>query len=126
MKTLTIDDELVSREKMKKIIGQFGSCIAVDSGPAGVSAFRKALEDGAPFDLLTLDVSMPEMDGTEVLFEINAANHLARKIGFSFFDHDEIDLATLESAKQLHIQEDFLNTVGEEVKEIVRDSASVF
>jgi putative nucleotidyltransferase with HDIG domain len=70
MNTLTIDDELVSREKMKKIMSSFGTCVAVDNGPAGVSAFRDALKSEAPFDLLTLDISMPEMDGTEVLMEI--------------------------------------------------------
>ena len=70
MNTLSIDDELVSREKMKKIMSSFGTCVAVDNGPAGVSAFRDALKSDAPFDLLTLDISMPEMDGTEVLMEI--------------------------------------------------------
>jgi len=70
MKILTVDDELVSREKMKKIMRSLGECEAVESGIAAVTAFKDALEKGAPFDLITLDIFMPEMDGTEVLYEI--------------------------------------------------------
>ena len=50
MKILTVDDELVSREKMKKIMTGFGKCESVDNGNAAVDIFRKALEDDEPFD----------------------------------------------------------------------------
>ncbi len=70
MKILVIDDELVSRQKMKKIMDCFGLCDAVESGSAAVAAFQKALKESKPFDLLTLDIDMPEMDGTETLFNI--------------------------------------------------------
>ncbi len=70
MKILIVDDELVSRKKMQKIMESFGECDAVDSGKAAMSAFKKAWESWTPFDLITLDVSMPDMDGTEVLCEL--------------------------------------------------------
>ena len=70
MKILVVDDELVSRKKMEKIMGLFGECLAVDSGDAALKAFKDAMAREKPFDLITLDVSMPEMDGTEVLYEI--------------------------------------------------------
>lgn len=70
MKILAVDDELVSREKMKKIMTDFGTCEAVDNGNAAVDIFRKALEDNEPFDLMTIDISMPEMDGIKVLFKV--------------------------------------------------------
>jgi len=70
MKTLVVDDELVSRKKMQKIMVNLGECEAVESGSAAIAAFKKALGNGTPFDLITLDIAMPEMDGTEVLFEI--------------------------------------------------------
>ncbi len=70
MKTLIVDDELVSRQKMKKIMQHFGECIAVENGPAAVSAFKEAHHQQQPFNLITLDISMPEMDGTEVLQRI--------------------------------------------------------
>jgi two-component system chemotaxis response regulator CheY len=70
MRVLVVDDELVSRKKMEIIMRNFGECVAVDSGEAALKAFGDAIVNGAPFDLITLDVSMPEIDGTEVLFEI--------------------------------------------------------
>jgi len=70
MKILIVDDELVSRKKMHIIMQNFGKCKAVDSGKAAISAFKKAWESWTPFDLITLDVSMPEMDGTEVVYKI--------------------------------------------------------
>jgi two-component system, chemotaxis family, chemotaxis protein CheY len=70
MRILVVDDELVSRKKMEIIMRTFGECAAVDNGKAALKAFGDAIVKGAPFDLITLDVSMPEVDGTEVLYEI--------------------------------------------------------
>lgn len=70
MKILVVDDELVSRKKMGKIMESFGECVTVDSGRAALSDLGAALTKKEPFDLITLDVSMPEMDGVEVLSEI--------------------------------------------------------
>ena len=70
MKTLVVDDELVSRKKMQKIMVNLGECEEVESGSAAITAFKKALENRTPFDLITLDIAMPEIDGIEVLFEI--------------------------------------------------------
>jgi two-component system, chemotaxis family, chemotaxis protein CheY len=70
MKTLVVDDELVSRNKMQKIMESYGESEAVDNGHTAITTFRQALENRLPFDLITLDISMPDMDGTEVLFEM--------------------------------------------------------
>ena len=70
MKVLVVDDELVSRKKMEKIMTAFGQCIAVENGVDALKAVDEAIAKGETFDLITLDVSMPGMDGTEVLFEI--------------------------------------------------------
>jgi len=70
MKILLVDDELVSRKKLEKIMEGLGECVAVESGQAALKEFKKAWENLVPFDLITLDVSMPKMDGTEVLYEV--------------------------------------------------------
>ena len=70
MRILVVDDELVSRKKMTKIISDFGQCDSVKNGKAAISAVKTALEDWKLFDLITLDVSMPDINGTEVLLTI--------------------------------------------------------
>ncbi|MDD2670991.1 MAG: HDOD domain-containing protein [Syntrophales bacterium] len=70
MKILVVDDEIVSRKKMEKIMSSFGECAAVDSGPAALREFEAAIDAGEPFNLIALDISMPEMDGTEVLYRL--------------------------------------------------------
>lgn len=70
MKTLVVDDEVVNRMKLQRIMGSFGECEAVESGSEAVIAFKNAWECWVPFELITLDISMPEMNGIEVLLEI--------------------------------------------------------
>lgn len=70
MKILVVDDELVSRKKLQKIVGGLGECEAVESGAAAIAAFKEARGSGTPFDLITLDINMPEMDGIQVLYRI--------------------------------------------------------
>lgn len=72
MKTLIVDDELVSRKKMEKIMSSLGEYSGFESGPHALTAFKESLDAGSPFNLVTLDVSMPEMDGLQVLLEIRA------------------------------------------------------
>lgn len=70
MKILIADDELVSRKLMEKILIGYGDCETVDSGQAAIEAFRTAGEKGSFFDLITLDISMPDINGLDVLSQI--------------------------------------------------------
>jgi two-component system chemotaxis response regulator CheY len=70
MRILVVDDEIVSRMKMKKIMDGIGECSIAANGEQALAKFQKALDSGMPFDLITLDVVMPEMDGTQALHEI--------------------------------------------------------
>ena len=70
MKILVVDDELVSRKKMNLIMNSLGECVAVDCGDDAITAFEQALANQSLFDLINLDIFMPEMDGKEVLKRI--------------------------------------------------------
>jgi two-component system, chemotaxis family, chemotaxis protein CheY len=72
MKILVVDDEVVSRKKMEMILKSFGSVECVTRGKVALETFRKACEDRKPFGLVSLDISMPDMDGSEVLKQIRA------------------------------------------------------
>lgn len=63
MKTLIVDDEIVSRKKLQKIMEYLCDCVAVDNGE---EALREAKSEKPP-DLILLDIIMPGMTGYEVL-----------------------------------------------------------
>jgi len=70
MKILVVDDELVSRKKMMNIMAEFGQCEGVKNGKAAISAVKQSLTDWKPYSVITLDVSMPDISGTQVLSAI--------------------------------------------------------
>ncbi|MBU2552721.1 MAG: response regulator [Proteobacteria bacterium] len=67
MRILVVDDELVSRKKMRRIMSNFGDCDMAENGRQALAAFESSWERLMPYDLLMLDIHMPELDGTEVL-----------------------------------------------------------
>jgi two-component system chemotaxis response regulator CheY len=70
MKFLVVDDEPVSRKKMERIVKEVGECVAVAGGAEALDAFTDAWNHWSPFGIITLDVSMPDMDGTETLLRL--------------------------------------------------------
>ena len=72
MKILIVDDEIVSRMKMFKIMMNFGDCDEAEGGSEAIAAFIEAWQERAPYDLITLDISMPDMDGKKTLSRIRA------------------------------------------------------
>ncbi len=70
MKILIVEDELVSRKKLEKILSGYGKCDVTVNGIEGVKAFEAAWEEGEPYDLICMGIMMPEMDGKEALEKI--------------------------------------------------------
>ena len=70
MHVLIVEDDFVSRKLLHQMLSPYGECdIAVD-GIEGVEAFKMALADGNPYDLVCLDIMMPRMDGQAALGQI--------------------------------------------------------
>ncbi len=73
MKSLVVDDEVVSRKKMIKILGKYGVCEEAENGEQAIEKFSINAVDGTdPYDVITLDISMPDMSGLTVLTRIRA------------------------------------------------------
>ena len=70
MRILISDDEEVSRKKMTKILSGFGDCKIVDRGESTLVVFKKAFKSKKPFDLILLDIHMPDLNGIKVLCKI--------------------------------------------------------
>ena len=67
MKILIVEDDLTTLEMMEGILSDYGSCDKAENGKDGMKAFESAIESGQPYDLVCLDILMPEMDGQEML-----------------------------------------------------------
>ena len=70
MRSLIAEDELMIRTLLHKILSPFGACDMVVSGIEAVEAFELALSEGRHYNLITLDIMMPEMDGQNALERI--------------------------------------------------------
>lgn len=80
MHILVVDDEVASRSKMKTLMKTFGEVQSAENGMDAINLFEKAIESGRPFQLVTLDIEMPDLQGTEVLQlirQIEKDNHIA-------------------------------------------------
>jgi len=72
MRTLIVEDDFTSRMLIQELLRLYGpSHVAVD-GQEAVDAVRAALEAGEPYDLICLDIMMPEVTGQEALTAISA------------------------------------------------------
>jgi putative nucleotidyltransferase with HDIG domain len=70
MRILIVDDEMVSRTKLELIMEYFGDCKTVNQGDDALAAFHEAHRDDDPFNLIMLDINLPDMDGIKVLSTI--------------------------------------------------------
>lgn len=71
-KILIIDDEYFHREYMVHILAAYGDCDTAEDGTDAVELYEKALASGHAYDLVTLDIEMPVMDGHQTLRAIRA------------------------------------------------------
>jgi two-component system chemotaxis response regulator CheY len=70
MRFLVVDDDFQARSLMQRLLHPYGLTEVATDGEEAVEAFRLALEQGEPYDLITLDILMPNVDGQEALREI--------------------------------------------------------
>jgi CheY-like chemotaxis protein len=70
MKILIAEDDFTSRLLLQEMLKSYGPPHTVVNGKEAVEAVRAALEKSEPYDLICLDIMMPEMDGQEALKQI--------------------------------------------------------
>lgn len=67
MKTLVVEDDFTSRLLIQEILKSYGTVHAAANGKEALRAVRLSLEGQEPYDLICMDIMMPEMDGQEAL-----------------------------------------------------------
>lgn len=70
MKILIAEDDFVSRRLINEQLAGLGECCVVEDGLEAVNAVREALDEDSHFDLVCLDIKMPNKDGHDALKEI--------------------------------------------------------
>ncbi|MEI7812665.1 MAG: response regulator [Ignavibacteria bacterium] len=67
MRTLIVEDDFISRLVLQKMLSQYGHCDIAVNGREAVTAFIFSLDREEYYDLICLDIMMPEMDGLDAL-----------------------------------------------------------
>ncbi len=70
MKILVVEDDPVSQKLLARLLREFGDCEVVENGRLGLERFKQSLDAGAPYDLLCLDIMMPELSGQQLLVAV--------------------------------------------------------
>lgn len=70
MRILIAEDDFASRKFMLRFLSKYGECDVTVDGMEAVDAFLMALEAGEGYDLVCLDIMMPELDGYQALKSI--------------------------------------------------------
>jgi two-component system chemotaxis response regulator CheY len=71
-RSLVVEDDFSCRVLLQGLLSKYGECDAASTGREGIKAFREALSSGRPYELITMDIQMPGLDGREALTQIRA------------------------------------------------------
>ena len=70
MKILVAEDDYIARHALMALLRGYGDVDVAVDGAESLEAFRTALETGEGYDLVFMDIVMPEMDGLEASLRI--------------------------------------------------------
>ena len=72
MRSLVVEDTRVIQMILEKLLEPYGECLVAKNGAEAIEAFHRAFGEKRPFDLVCLDIGLPDLDGREVLSKIRA------------------------------------------------------
>lgn len=90
MKILIVEDDFGSRVSIQRMLSSFSICDVAINGKEAVDAFNASLEEGEPYDLICMDIMMPEMSGREALSLIREKEKL-----FNIAPRDEVKIVMM-------------------------------
>jgi two-component system chemotaxis response regulator CheY len=72
LRMLLVEDDFSSRILLQMFLSHYGDCHVAVNGREAVEAVRLGLEQGRRYDLICMDIMMPEMNGREAVREVRA------------------------------------------------------
>ena len=97
MKFLIVDDEFVSRKKAHKILSQYGECDVAINGLEALNAYVRAHNENDPYNLIFLDINMPDLNGPQVMTKIR---QWERTKGIALSDAVKIIMMSADGSKE--------------------------
>lgn len=97
MKSLVVEDDATSRQVLIQILKAHGSVEAAENGRVALDKVRAACETNNPFDLICLDIMMPELDGQAALEELRA---IEQAFGLEGLDGAKVIMTTALGDKE--------------------------
>jgi DNA-binding response OmpR family regulator len=70
MRILIVEDDLVIQKLTSRILSEAGKCEIVKDGFQGLKSFRLALLKNEPYEVILIDIMLPQMDGLTLLKKI--------------------------------------------------------
>ena len=70
LKILIVDDSKSAQLKILSILSKYGECDQAYNGKEGVDCYKTSLKTNYNYDLIVMDIVMPEMNGLEAAKEI--------------------------------------------------------
>ena len=97
MKILVVEDDFTSRILMHKLLSPYGEVHIAINGVEAVDVVKKSIEENDRYDLICLDVMMPEMDGHAALEQIRK---IEEEHGIEFGNGTKVIMTTALSDSQ--------------------------
>jgi two-component system chemotaxis response regulator CheY len=79
MRTLVVEDDVTSQILLQSFLSKYGECKVAANGKQALAAFRAAYKSGQAYDLICMDIMMPEMDGQAAIKEIRVLEEATGK-----------------------------------------------
>ena len=72
MRSLVIDDDYTSQTMFVRFLENFGTCDTATTGLDGLQKFKDSINQGAKYDLVVIDIILPDINGDIVLESIRS------------------------------------------------------
>jgi two-component system chemotaxis response regulator CheY len=79
MRTLIVEDDITNQILLQSFLSKYGECKVAANGKQALAAFSAAHKSGQGYDLICMDIMMPEMDGQAAIKEIRVLEEAAGK-----------------------------------------------
>lgn len=104
MKILIADDHAIVREGVKQIVKGLPEVTLIDEATDGAEAFSKI--SSTPYDIVILDISMPEMSGLDVLQRMKDRDIRTKVLMFSFYPQEQYAIRAFKLGASGYLSKD--------------------